>query len=150
MLATVVVGVGDTELSRVLVLASALDDEHHTVVGDIGNEVSAGGPGEVTVVRDLLGDGLERLDVGAGTTQEDQGDGTLGGRLPLDGEGLAGGDLLLETRLDDGVARGVLRVVRLGVSCDDSREGGNNGGESETHCGCLLFVVVEGNVNWCR
>lgn len=126
-------GVGDTELSRVLVLAGALDNEHQAVVGDVVLEVSAGGPGEAAVVGNLLGDGLDGLDVGAGAAEEDQRDGARGGGSPLNVEGLADGDLLVQAGLDDGIAPRGLGVVRGSVGADHGREGGDDGSKGETH-----------------
>lgn len=144
VLAAVVLWVGDTELGRVLVLAGALDNEHEAIVSDVRLELGAGGPGERTVVGDLLGNGHEGLHIGARSAEEDQRNWALGGRLPLDVVGLAGRNGLLETGLEDGIARGSLGVVRLGVSRDDSRKGGDNGGERETHYVCCqgLYSLV--------
>ena len=120
-------------MSRVLVLAGALDDQEQAVVGRIRLQAGAGSPGVAAVVGNRLGDGVNGLDVGAGSTQEHQRDLTRSGGIPLDGVGLAGRDLLLQTGLNDSVARGRLRVVRLGVSRSQGRKGGDEGGDGKAH-----------------
>lgn len=102
-------------------------------MGGVGGQVRAGSPLELAGVGDLLGEGLEGLHVGGGTAQEDQRDGTGGGGGPLDGVGLALGDDLVETGRGDGIASGVLGVIRAGVGSSQSHEGGESGGDGETH-----------------
>lgn len=137
-LALAVVGVADTELGGPLVgtlVRAGLDNEEKTVVGDIGLELGAGSPLIVTAVANVLGNGIQRLDVGAGATEENQRDGALGGGIPGDGVGLASRDLLLETRSQDGVAAWADRVVGGGVGSSHGHEGGDQTGGEETHCG---------------
>lgn len=124
---------GDTELGGVLVLAGTLDNEEETVVGGVGRKVGARSPLELAAVGDGLGESLEGNDVGGGTAQEDQGDGANGGGGPLDGVGLALGDDLVQTRGGDGIAAGVLGVVGSSVGNRKSHEGGESGGDGETH-----------------
>jgi hypothetical protein len=131
------VRVGDTELSGVLVLASSLNDQEETVVGHIGLKSGGGSPGERARVVDLLSNGIEGLNVVAGTTEKDQRDLALGGRVPGDGVGLSSLDLLVETGGVDGVARGRLVVVRVGVGSSQSREG-RDSSKNETHFVCFL------------
>jgi len=126
-------GGGETELGGVLVLAGTLDNEEETVVGDVGLEVGAGGPLELSAVGDGLSESLEGNDVGGGTAQEDQGDGTSGGGGPLDGVGLALGNDLVQAGRGDGIAGRVLGVVRSSVGSRQTHEGGENGGDGETH-----------------
>lgn len=128
-------GGAETELSGVLVLAGALNDEQETVVGGVNLEVGTGGPGEGAAVGDGLGEGLEGLHVVGGATEEDQGDGASGGRLPLDGVGLALRDDLVQARGNNGVARGVLGVVGVSQSRRGNGEGRDDGGGSKTHAG---------------
>lgn len=123
----------ETELGGVLVLAGTLDNEEETVVGDVGLEVGAGGPLELSAVGDGLSESLKGNDVVGGTAQEDQGDGTSGGGGPLDGVGLALGNDLVQAGRGDGIAAGVLGVVRSSVGSRQSHEGGENGGDGETH-----------------
>jgi hypothetical protein len=86
---------GDTELSRVLVLAVDVVNQLETVVGDIGLEVGRGSPGEGARVGDADSEGsAEGKDVGRGAAEQDQRDGVLRGGLPGDLEGLAGRDNL--------------------------------------------------------
>lgn len=113
-------------------------------MGDIGLELSAGSPGEAAVVGDLLGNGHERLDVGAGPTKEDQGDRALGGGSPVNGVGLAGRDYLVEAWLENGISFGGEVVVGLGVSRDQSRKGGDDRRKGETHYVCDIEVWVGG------
>lgn len=129
-----VVGVGDTELSRVLVLTGTLDNKQETVVGDIVLELGAGGPGEATRVGDLLSQSVDGDNVGAGSTQKDQRDRSLGGGVPSNGEGLAGLDLLVQAGGVDSIARGSLGVVGVGVSRHQSGNGREDSGDGETHC----------------
>lgn len=124
----------DAELGRVLVLARALDDNHETVVGGVRLQLGAGGPVEVAGVVNGFGQGVDGLDVGGGAAEEDQGDGALGIRIPLDGVGLAGGNQVVETGLGDGIARGGLVVVRLGVGRGQGGHGREDGGLGEEHC----------------
>jgi hypothetical protein len=124
---------GDTELGGVLVLAGTLDNEEQTVVGGVGLEVRARSPLELAAVGDGLGESLQRDDVVGGTAQENQGDGTSSRRLPLDGVGLALGHDLVQTRSDDGIATGVLAVVRRSVGSGHGHEGGESGCDGETH-----------------
>lgn len=124
---------GDTELGGVLVLAGTLDNEEQTVVGNVGLKVRARSPLELAAVGDGLGESLEGLDVVGGTAQEDQGDGTNSGGSPLDGVGLALGHDLVQARGNDGIAAGVLGVVRSSVGSSQSHEGRENGGDGETH-----------------
>lgn len=128
-------GGAETELSGVLVLAGALDDKEETVVGSVNLEVGTGGPGEGAAVGDGVGEGLEGLHVVGGATEEDQGDGTSGGRIPLDGVGLALRDDLVQARGNNGVARGVLGVVGVSQSRRSNGEGRDDSGGSETHAG---------------
>lgn len=132
------VRVGDTELGGVLVLASSLDDQEETVVGDIGLKAGAGSPFELAVVGDLLGNSLESLHVRALATEKDQRDGALGGRTPGDGVGLANGHGLVQTGSVDGVASRTLAVVRVGVGSSQSREGSESTEDGETHF-CFLY-----------
>lgn len=57
-------------------------------------------------VRDLLHDRVQRDDVRARATKEDERDGACGRRVPGDGVGSADGDDLAEAWLADGVAGG--------------------------------------------
>lgn len=129
----------DAKLGRVLVLASALDDKQDTVVRHIGLEAVLGGPDVAAGVVDVLDDGLKGNGVGGRSTEEDQRDLARGRGLPGNGVGGAGGDLLVQAREDDGVARGSVGEVGLGVGVGDAgREGGEDGdgGDGEAH-----FVV---------
>lgn len=126
-------GGAETELGGVLVLAGTLDNEEQTVVGGVGGQVRARSPGELARVGDLLSEGLEGLDVGGGTAEEDQGDGTLGGGSPLDGVALALRDDLVQTGGGNGVAGRVLVVVGLGVGSSQGHKGGESGSDGETH-----------------
>jgi hypothetical protein len=54
----------------------------------------------------LTGDGTDRVQVRALALAQEQTDGSLGGGLPLDIEGLAGNDLIAGTGLGDGVLLG--------------------------------------------
>lgn len=54
----------------------------------------------------LTGDVTELVQVRALALAQTQSDGSLGGGLPLDVEGLAGNDLIAGTRLADGVLLG--------------------------------------------
>lgn len=132
------VRVGDTELGGVLVLASSLDDQEETVVGDIGLKAGAGSPFELAGVGDLLGNSLESLHVGALATEKDQRDGTLGGRAPSDGVWFANGHGLVQTGSVDGVASRTLAVIRVGVGSSQSREGSESTEDGETHF-CFLY-----------
>lgn len=124
----------DAELGGVLVLAGALDDEHQTVVSGVRLQVRAGGPVEVAGVVNGLGQSVDGLDVGGGAAEEDQGDGALGGGIPLNGVGLAGGHQVVEAGLGDGVTRGGLVVVRLRVGRGQGGHGREDGGLGEEHC----------------
>lgn len=124
---------GDTELGRVLVLAGTLNNEEQTVVGGVGLEVRARSPLELAAVGDGLGEGLQRDDVGGGTAQENQRDGTSSGGSPLDGVGLALRNDLVQARRDDGIATGVLAVIRSSVGSGHGHEGGESGCDGETH-----------------
>lgn len=132
------VTLGDTELGGPLVLAGALNDEQETVVSDVGGQRGAGGPGVGASVLDVLDDGLEGLDVGAGSTEEDQRDLALSSGGPLDLEGLALGDLLLERRRRDGVTQRRLGVIGLGVGRSEGSEGREDSSGGETHFECCL------------
>lgn len=97
-------------------------------------------PGEFAVVGDVLSDRVEGLHVGAGTTQQHQGDGSRSGRLPGDFKGAAHGDLLVKARRVDRVARRRLRVVGLRVGGGKRRQGSEERRSSEeTH---LQICVV--------
>lgn len=135
-LALALVGVGDTELGRVLVgtlVGAGLDNEEDTVVGDVVLELGAGGPDVLAAVADVLSDGVQRDDVGAGSTEEDKGDAALGGGGPGDGVGLASGDELIQAGLDDGIAGRSLRVVGGGPGSSNGHDGGENTSCGETH-----------------
>lgn len=125
-------GAGDTELGGVLVLTGTLDNEEETVVGGVGGQVSRS-PGELAAVGDGLGQGLEGLDIVGGTAEEDQRNGTSGGGSPLDVVGLALRNDLVQARGDDGIASGLLVVIRSSVGGGQGHEGGENGGSGETH-----------------
>jgi hypothetical protein len=124
----------DAELGRVLVLAGALDNKHQTVVSGVRLQFLAGGPVEVAAVVNGLGQGVDGLDVAGGAAEQNQGDGALGGRLPLNGVGLASGHHVVETRLGDGIARGGLVVVRLRVGRGQGGHGREDGSLDEEHC----------------
>ena len=124
---------GDTELGGVLVLAGTLNNEKQTVVGDVGLQVSARSPAELAAVGDGLGKSLEGEDVGGGTAQKNEGDRANSGGSPLDGVGLALGHDLIQTRVGDGIAAGLLVVIRSSVGSSQSHEGRESGGDSETH-----------------
>lgn len=129
---------GETELGRPLVGTvvgtGVLDDDQETVVGDIGGQVGAGGPDELARVGDALSEGRDGDDVGGRSTEEDDGDGVAEVVIPLDGVGLALGDLLVQTGGADGVTLGRLGVVGGGVGSSEGREGGDESSSGETHC----------------
>jgi hypothetical protein len=87
------VGLGDTELGGVLVLAVAFD-QLETVVGNVSLEGGGRSPGEGTRVVDVLGESLDGDDIGGGATEQEERDLVGGGWLPSDGEGLASRDNL--------------------------------------------------------
>lgn len=126
-------GRAETELGGVLVLAGTLDNEEETVVGGVNLKVGAGGPGEGAAVGDGVGEGLDGLHVRGGATEEDQGDRASGGRVPLDGVGLALRNDLVQAGGNNGVARGGLGVVGVSQSRRNNGEGRDDGGGSETH-----------------
>lgn len=99
-------------------------------MGHIRLESRRGSPDVGARVGDVLDDGHQRDAVRGRSAQEDEGDVAWGGRLPGDGVGLADGDLLVQARVDDRVARGRVGVVGLGVGVDEAdacREGGDDG-----------------------
>lgn len=136
-------GGGDTELGGPLVGAGALNDQEDTVVGGVDGQAGAGGPLVRTGVVDVLNDGLERDNVGAGTTEEDEGDLVTEGGVPLNLEGSALGNLLIQRRVGDGVTLRILGVVGLGVGSSEGREGGQDGSSGETHFGYILKGMTE-------
>jgi hypothetical protein len=76
--------VGDAELSGVLVLAGRVVDELDTVaLGALGgDEGRLDVPGVAAGVGDLLGDGLDELEVLGRALEEDQRNGALGSGVP--------------------------------------------------------------------
>lgn len=104
-----VVWVGDSELSGVLVLAlvrAGVDDELDAVSGVTSGWLDVGGwgPDVAAVVLGALDDDIGQLEVGGRSLEEHEGDWTLGGWLPGDGEALTGGDDGVQVRLVDWVA----------------------------------------------
>jgi hypothetical protein len=85
---------GDTELSRVLVLAGDVVDQLESVVGGVGLERGGRGPGEGAGVLEALNESLDGDNVGRGATEQEERDRVGGGWLPGDGEGLASRDNL--------------------------------------------------------
>jgi hypothetical protein len=83
----------------------------------------------------LTSNGLDIVKVVRRSLAELQGDGALGGRSPLDEEGLAGDDGLGSVRAGDG-------VLSAGGSKDDGGESGEEGGGGELHFGCLLDLEI--------
>jgi hypothetical protein len=102
-------------------------------VGGVDGEAGAGGPLVGAGVGDVLNDGLQRHDVGAGTAKQNQRDLLAESGLPLDGVGGTLRDLLVQTGAQDGVALRRLGVVRLGVGGSEGREGGEDSSGSEAH-----------------
>jgi hypothetical protein len=102
-------------------------------VGGVGGQVRARSPGEFSAVSNGVGQGLDGLDVGGGTAEKDQRDGTSGGGSPLDGVGLALRNDLVQARGGNGIAGGILGVVRIGEGGGQGHEGGESGGGGETH-----------------
>lgn len=88
---------GDTELSRVLVLASNIVDQLDAIAGGAsgGLKVGSGSPGEAAAVGNTLSKSRAELNnVGGGALEEKDGNGVGGSWLPGDGEGLASRDNL--------------------------------------------------------
>jgi hypothetical protein len=128
---------GETELGGPLVgtvvLTGILNDDQETVVGDIGGEGGGGGPDERASVGDALSEGRDGHDVGGGAAQEDDGDSLAQEGIPLDGVGLALGDLLRQARGADGITLGRLIVVGGGVGRSEGREGSDESSNGEAH-----------------
>lgn len=120
-------------MGRVLILAGALDDEHETVVGDVGLKLGAGSPDIAAIVLDRLSDGSDGFDVGAGPPEEDQRDGPFRGGGPLNGVRLVDRDDLVKLGLEDGIALGRLGVVRRSMGRDQGREDRDNRCKGEMH-----------------
>ena len=113
-------------------------------MGGVGGQVRARSPLELSAVGDGVGQGLDGLDVVGGTAEEDQRDGTSGGGSPLDGVGLALRNELVQARGDDGIAGGILAVVRVGGSGGQGHKGREDGGGGETHCD----ICLQQRVTW--
>lgn len=128
---------GETELGGPLVGTvvgtGILNDDQETVVGDIGGQAGAGSPDELARVGDALSEGLDGDDVVGGAAQEDDRDGLAQVVIPLDGVGLALGDLLVQAGGADGVTLRSLGVVGGGVGSSDGREGRDESSSREAH-----------------
>lgn len=140
---------GDTELGGVLVLASNVVDQLDAIAVGAGGGLKIGGgsPGEATAVGDSLSEGRTELDdVGSGTLEEEDGDGVGGSWLPGDGEGLAGGNDLVQGP-GDGIAAGLangsmeLRSCEAGEEGDDGSLGEHGDGGGVCVCGIRRLCV---------
>lgn len=142
---------GDTELGGPLVSTGALDDDQETIVGGVGGQVVAGGPGVVTSVVDVLNDSLEGLHVGRRAAQKDQGDLVTESRVPLDLVGSTLRDLVVQTGSANSIALGALGVVGLGEGRSEGDERGDDSTSGETHgdLGKILEAVeAKNDLSW--
>lgn len=95
---------GDAELGRVLVEAGHIVDDLNAVAGRARGGVEGGsrGPDKGAAVGNALSERRTELDdVGGRALEEQHRDGVGGGRLPCDGEGLAGRDDLRHVVSED-------------------------------------------------
>jgi len=105
-------------------------------VGDISLEAGGRSPLVRTAVGNAGDNGGQRDNVGGGAAEEDQRHRVGGSWLPGDGEGLAGGDNLVQ-RTSDGVARWLAN--RGVLSCGEAGEEGNDGDLGEHVDGCWVL-----------
>ena len=116
-----------------LVLASALNNQLDSVMGNISLERGGRSPHIGTAVRSGVDNCLERLYVLGWAAEEDERDlaGLGGGWRPGDGICLSGFNLLLEAWLDDGISRRVPDWWCIG-RCKAERSS-KDGNEGELH-----------------
>jgi hypothetical protein len=138
--------VGDTKLSRVLILSSAINDQFDSVVSLVGCETGVRSPVVATSVVDAFDDGVNGLNIGGRTVKKDERDLALGVRLPGDCERLADRDDAVKTGLVDGVTSRV--TFGSGVGGSQRSKGSKASGEkgAERHyrrCEFLLFLRFE-------
>jgi hypothetical protein len=119
-------------------LAGDIVNELEAVVRGVCLERRSRGPDEGAAVGDTDDDGAEGNDVGRGAAEQDEGHAVGRGWLPGDGEGLAGGDNLVQ-RTGDGVARWV--TLGGSLASDEAGEKGNNGGLGEHVDGIWYYVI---------
>lgn len=94
LLVVVVLLLANTELSRVLVVAALVLDQLETVVGIIDLKVITRSPQVVSLVGDVVGNRVQDMEVGRRSTEQQDRDGAVAGRVPGDVERLALVDLL--------------------------------------------------------
>lgn len=122
--------VGNAELSRPLILTGSGNDKKQTVVRHIRLESGGRCPVKFAGIFNAVGQGLDGLDVAAGSTEEHQGDFALRCWRPGDGVGLSGRYLVAQTGESNGIALGILAVVGLSVGCSQADESADQGDEA--------------------
>lgn len=109
-------------------------------MGGVRFKIRAGGPFVRARVVNRLSQRGEGFDVGAGSAQEHERDGTLSRRLPLDGVGLVRSDLVVQAGFGDGVTGRALVIVGLGVGSGQGSHGRDKEGGERTHFGCFVLI----------
>ena len=109
-----------------LKLARRIANQLQPVSRGVRLEIGSWGPGVFAIIRRLLDDREQWVDILGRSTQEQDRDGAIAGRLPGDGVWLADGNDLVQCRLGDWVAGRACRGFGVGV---DGREAGHEEGE---------------------
>lgn len=101
---SLVLVVRDTELSRVLVLSSAVYNQLNAVVCLVGSKAGVRSPVIAASVVDALDNGVNGYTVGGGTVEKNKRNRALSVRFPSNCERLADRNDAVKTRFIDGVA----------------------------------------------
>jgi len=100
-------------------LAGSIDNELDSVASDISLQGSAWGPDVGSAVGDTLNNGCNWDYILGWSTEEENRDGALSGRIPRDGVWLADWNLLVQPRFSDWVSGRISNWWSQGRDCRD-------------------------------